>query len=95
MLPMRRHARRRALVDATMAAYCGWRNECAAARTAYRWWSETGTPSAFLAYEVAVDREELAAKAYASLVHRAGRVAETADGPAGSLVVRSVAIGQK
>jgi hypothetical protein len=78
-----------------MAAYCGWRTECAAARTAYRWWSQTGMPSAYLAYEVAVDREEVAAAAYASLVHRAGRFAETTDGPAGSLVVRSVAVGQK
>jgi hypothetical protein len=80
LTPIRRHARQRALVDATVVAYTQWRRECAAVRNAYRQWkgaSAFDRPLAFDAYNAALDREEGAAKLYARLMRRAGQLAET------------------
>ena len=76
-------ARRRARVDAAVAAYTQWRCERDAVRAAYRVWSAAGAfgePLAFEAYQSALDREESAATTYASLMSRVGHLAET--GPA-------------
>jgi hypothetical protein len=73
-------ARRRARVDAAVAAYTQWRSECDAVRAAYRVWSAAGAfgePPAFEIYQSALDREERAAATYASLMRRVGHRAET------------------
>ena len=73
-------ARRRARVDAAVAAYTQWRSECDAVRAAYRVWSAAGAfgePLAFETYQSALDREERAATTYASLMSRVGHLAET------------------
>ena len=64
-------ARRRARVDAAVAAYTQWRSERDAVRAAYRVWSAAGAfgdPLAFETYQSALDREERAATTYASLM---------------------------
>ena len=56
--------RRRARVDAAVAAYTQWRSERDAVRAAYRVWSAAGAfgePLAFETYQSALDREERAA----------------------------------
>jgi hypothetical protein len=73
-------ARRRARVDAAVAAYTQWRSERDAVRAAYRVWSAAGAfdePPAFATYRSALDREECAATTYASLMSRVGHLAET------------------
>ena len=78
--PIRRSARQRAVVDATVAAYSNWRGECAAVRNAYRSWASARVvdkPLAFVAYNAALDREEGAANLYARLLRRAGHLTET------------------
>ena len=73
-------ARRRARVDAAVAAYTQWCLERDAVRAAYRAWSAAGTlgePLAFERYQSVLDREERAATTYASLMSRAGQLAET------------------
>lgn len=73
-------ARRRARVDAAVAAYTQWRSERDAVRAAYRVWSaagEFGEPLAFETYRSPLDREERAATTYASLMSRVGHLAET------------------
>jgi hypothetical protein len=78
---IRRRARRRAVVDAAVAAYAQWRVECAAVRSAYRTWTAASASAgsvAFEAYHAALDREERAARIYARVTRRAGRLAETA-----------------
>src|SRR5690242_5244145 len=75
-----RSARERARVDAAVAAYREWTNECGAVRTAYRRWisaSSSEVPLAFVAYHAALDREEHAAKRYARMMCRAGDLLET------------------
>jgi hypothetical protein len=65
--------RRRARVDAAVAAYTQWRSERDAVRAAYRVWSAAGAlgePLAFAAYQSALDREERAATTYAGLMSR-------------------------
>jgi hypothetical protein len=79
LTPFKRSARRRAMVDAAVAAYIEWRRECAAVRDAYRRWVSATTvdePVAFVAYAAALDREEGAARLYAGLMRRAGHLAE-------------------
>lgn len=69
-------ARRRARVDAAVAAYTQWRSERDAVRAAYRVWSAAGAfgePLAFETYQSALDREERAATTYS----RVGHLAET------------------
>jgi hypothetical protein len=73
-------ARRRARVDADVAAYTQWRSERDAVRAAYRVWSAAGAfgePLAFETYRSALDREERAATMYASRMSRDGHLAET------------------
>ena len=75
-----RGARRRARVDAAVAAYRQWHSERDAVRAAYRVWgaaSAFAEPLAFEAYQSALDREERAAKAYATLVRRVRHLTET------------------
>ena len=67
-------ARRRARVDAAIAAYTQWRSERDAVSAAYRVWSAAGAfgePLAFETYRSALDREERAT-AHASLMSRVG-----------------------
>jgi hypothetical protein len=75
-----RAARRRARVDAALAAYRQWRSERDAVRATYRVWVATsafGEPLAFAAYQSALDREERAAKTYARLMRRVRHLRET------------------
>jgi hypothetical protein len=75
-----RAARRRARVDAAVAAYTEWRSECDAVRATYRVWIASTAvvePLAFEAYEAALDREEHAAKRCAKVMSRVGHFAET------------------
>ena len=92
-------ARRRARVDAAVAAHTQWRFERDAVRAAYRVWSAAGAfgePLAFETYRSALDREERAATTYASLMSRVGHLAETGlahqlarmQAPPGSVVAR-------
>jgi hypothetical protein len=72
-------ARRRARVDAAVAAYAQWRSERDAVRAAYRVWSAAGAfgePLAFETYQSALDRDQRAATTYASLMS-VGHLAET------------------
>jgi hypothetical protein len=75
-----RAARRRARVDAAVAAYRQWHSERDAVRAAYRVWvaaSAFAEPLAFEAYQSALDREERAAKTYAGLMRRVRHLTET------------------
>ena len=75
-----RAARRRARVDAAVAAYRQWHSERDAVRAAYRVWvaaSALAEPPAFEAYQSALDREERAAKTYAGLMRRVRHLTET------------------
>jgi hypothetical protein len=79
--PIKRAARRRAVVEAAVAAYSQWQEECAAVRSAYRRWASASAvdePLAFDAYKAALDREQHAATLYARLIRRAGRLVEIA-----------------
>jgi hypothetical protein len=78
---IRRAARRRAVVDAALAAYGQWREECYAVQTAYRTWTAASASAgsvAFEVYQAALDREESAARTYARAMRRARHLAETA-----------------
>ena len=71
-----RAGRRRAEIDAVVAAYSAWRRECAGVRAAYGRWTRAAKRdacSAFAAYRVALDGEERAAAIYARLLPRAKR----------------------
>jgi len=75
-----RAARRRARVDAAVAAYRQWHSERDAVRAAYRVWvaaSALAEPLAFEAYQSALDREERAAKTYAGLMRRVRHLTQT------------------
>jgi hypothetical protein len=75
-----RAARRRARVDAAVAAYRQWHSERDAVRAAYRVWvaaSAFAEPLAFEAYQSALDREERAATTYARLMRRVRHLTET------------------
>jgi hypothetical protein len=83
-----RAARRRARVDEAVAAYREWHSEREAVRAAYRVWIRANAfaePSAFEAYQSALDREECAAKTYARLMRRVRHLTET--GLAGQLAL--------
>jgi hypothetical protein len=61
----------RALVDALVDAYAGWREEAAAVERRYREWAgatEADRALAFAAYEAALDNEEHASYRYAASV---------------------------
>jgi hypothetical protein len=75
-----RAAQRRARVDAAIAAYKQWHYERDAVRGTYRVGaaaSAFAAPLAFEAYESALDREERAAKTYATLTRRVRNLTET------------------
>jgi hypothetical protein len=68
------HIRRQRPGADAVAAYWCWRRESAAACAAYGTWARTaasGARSAFAAYQMALDREERAARVYARLVSHA------------------------
>jgi hypothetical protein len=72
-------ARRRARIDAAIAAYVQWRCESDAVHATYRGWiaaTALGEPMAFEAYRSALDREERAATTYARLMSRVGHLPE-------------------
>jgi len=74
--PLTRASRRRADVKNAVVAYAAWRSECAAVRAAYGKWGRAAASNAclaFVAYRVALDREERAADAYARLLPRVQR----------------------
>ena len=78
---LRRLMKRRSEAELTIDAYVAWRQECAAVKAAYVTWRRAGASEAaraFDAYEMALDREERAAKAYAELIGRVGHMAELA-----------------
>ena len=65
------------LVDGLVDAYVDWRETCDRVNDAYRRWTrETGTAAAvtFGLYMTALDVEQHAAEAYASLVLRVGKL---------------------
>jgi hypothetical protein len=67
--------KRRKLVNETMNAYLGWREQCGAVWIAYSRWSAAPPSDAELwhaAYSTALDREERAAERYAKLARRVG-----------------------
>jgi len=69
--PLTRAGRRRADIDAVLAAYSDWKRECAAVRDAYGRWGRLAKRDArygFAAYRAALDREERAADSYARLL---------------------------
>jgi hypothetical protein len=65
------------LVDETIERYVDWKEECGAVNATYECWStaprEERTIS-FATYIAALDREECAAKAYASAIRRLSSV---------------------
>ena len=76
---IRSSTRRRARVDAAVAAYTQWRDRDAV-RAACRAWTAaraSGEPLAVEACQAALDREERAAKTYAGLMSRVGDLADT------------------
>jgi hypothetical protein len=71
-----RAGRRRAEIDAVLAAYSAWKRECSAVGAAYGRWKRAARSdalAAFAAYRVALEREERAADTYARLLPRAQR----------------------
>jgi hypothetical protein len=71
-----RAGRRRAEINAVVAAYSAWRRECAGVRAAYCRWTRAARRDAcfaFAAYRLALDREQHAADVYARLLPRAHR----------------------
>jgi hypothetical protein len=74
-----RASRRRARVDAAVAAYRQWHSERDAVRAAYRVWvaASAFAEPAFEAYQSALDREERAATTYARLMRRVRHLTET------------------
>ena len=72
------------IVDDAVIAYVEWREECLEVWNAYAWWASAPSEDvrrAHAAYRGALDREEAAAKVYAGLMKRVGRLAETGDYP--------------
>jgi hypothetical protein len=77
--PLRRFRKRRDTRARAVDAYVAWREECVAVRTAYLAWRRARAAEAALAfdaYEAALDREEVAAEAYAALMQRVGHLVE-------------------
>jgi|HubBroStandDraft_3_1064219.scaffolds.fasta_scaffold268700_2 hypothetical protein len=71
--PLKRSAQQRDLLDAALAAYVNWREECIAVRDAYRTWEHASAEDAEVAfddYEAALYREEHAANVYAGWIGR-------------------------
>jgi hypothetical protein len=77
--PLKRLRKRRDKVELAVDAYVAWREECVAVRSAYLAWRRARAAEAaiaFDAYEAALDREEVAAEAYAALMRRVGHLVE-------------------
>lgn len=67
----------RAAVDAAVLAYVEWREECVAVWDAYDWWTTVPAEEsqrAHAGYRAALDREEAAARSYATRVERLERL---------------------
>lgn len=78
--PLRRFRKRRDTRKLAVDAYVAWREECVAVRIAYFAWRRARAAEAALAfdaYKAALDREEVAAEAYAVLKRRVGHLVET------------------
>jgi len=68
------------LVDEAVLAYVQWREECATVWATYSRWTSAAAEDArgaHAAYRAGLDREEAAAKVYASLVERVGELLKT------------------
>jgi hypothetical protein len=66
-------------VDELLECYVSWREECHAVRLAYQRWVDSTRCEARLAYAgfvAALDREEHAARAYASHIERFSWISE-------------------
>jgi hypothetical protein len=77
--PVGRYLRQRGSVHDALLAYLDWRTQCAAVASAYRRWVLTSASDARLAhaaYQAALDREEAAARMYASLAGQARQLVE-------------------
>jgi hypothetical protein len=77
--PIERYLRQRGSVHDALLAYLDWRTQCATVASAYRRWALTSAPEARLAhaaYESALDREEAAARMYASLAGQSRQLVE-------------------
>jgi hypothetical protein len=73
-------APRRRSIDALLERYVCWREECEAVWRAYESWNDSDTGErgpAYAGYLAALDREELAARAYAHQIERVGRMARS------------------
>jgi hypothetical protein len=71
------------VIDAVIERYVAWREESVAVNAAYGFWSRAAQrdrAQAFGVYLAALDREELAAAEYRSVVEQVGRSASLADG---------------
>jgi hypothetical protein len=71
--------RRREAFDAAFDAYLDWRELCDAVQDAYAQWTRSGradATEAFRVYERALDREEMAADAYAAVMTQVGELVE-------------------
>jgi hypothetical protein len=65
------------LVDEAVDAYVEWREESGTVRVAYSRWASAAAEDAeraHAAYQAALDREEVAAQVYASLIERVGEL---------------------
>jgi hypothetical protein len=66
--------RERRLADALIDLYVSWREECSAVELAYERWREAAKEdreTAFVAYNLALDREERASNVYAARIRQA------------------------
>jgi hypothetical protein len=65
-------------IDEMLNRYISWREECCAVRMAYQQWADSDRRERRLAYAgylAALDREERAARTYASHAERVRRIA--------------------
>jgi hypothetical protein len=70
-------ALRRSVVDALLERYVAWREECEKVWRAYHGWADADRHDrgpAHANYLAALDREESAAREYAALIERVGRI---------------------
>jgi hypothetical protein len=74
-IPVAMRSQRRRLLNATLDAYAGWRDQCSAVDVAYCHWADArGNDAAvwYNAYSAALDCEERASEYYARLARRLG-----------------------
>jgi len=85
-IPVTMRSQRRRLLNATLDAYAGWRDQCSAVDVAYCHWADArGNDAAvwYSAYSAALNGEERASEHYARLIRRLGDFAATAEPMAG------------